>query len=102
MSAATSPSRHVVRVIGLRTDALLTRAALEVLVTLTRLARPNGLVSLGVVGRDDHARDLRSPAFLAAVDELLALDFARLAGANVLRSQGELVLDVSQWLSRLP
>ena len=74
--------------------------AISVLVTLGRLARPNGLVSLGVPGRSDSMRDIRTDALLAGVDELLAADWIRLAPDTVVRSHGELVLDVAAWLER--
>jgi hypothetical protein len=79
----------------------LSMNAIATLVALTRYARSNGLVSLGIPGRHDHAHDMRTPEMLEGVDELLAARWVSVAPNTVIRSQGELVLDVSGWLKRI-
>ena len=76
--------------------------ALATLTALARHARPNGLITLGIPGRADTMAPLRTPQMLAGVDELLERNLIALAGANVIRAQNEIVLDVSRWLERHP
>lgn len=76
---------------------VVSERAAHALAILVRRARPNGLVTLGVPGRTDHGVDVRTGDVMAGIDELLAADWIDLA-RGVVRSRGEIVLDVSQWM----